>query len=185
MGQKTDQIFERGELFMEKGNHEQALRLFNQVLNREPNYQEALKNKVLIKIAEASGEDAKESIEFALSNTPEDNELQQIAGSFYINNNEMEKGENHLKKAIKLNPENVLALYGLGMLSANRHSDHQRAVRYFSNAIDGDPGFAKAFFGRGCSYLMQDKYDYARHDLLKARDLGHPKAADMLQNYFN
>jgi len=185
MGQKTDQIFERGKLFMEKGNHEQALRLFNQVLNREPQYRKALKNKVLIKIAEASEEEAKASIENALTNTPDDDELQQIAGSFYINNNEIEKGERHLTKAIELNPDNVLALYGLGIISANLHSDHQTAIRYFSEAINRDPNFAEAFFNRGCSYLMQDIYDSAHCDLLKARNLGHPKAADILQSHFN
>ena len=185
MGQKTDKIFERGKLFMEKGNHEQALRLFNQVLNREPKYREALKNKVLIKIAEESSGEVKDCIESALEKLPEDDELQQIAGSFYINDNKIEKGQEHLSRAIELNEGNALAHYGLGMILANRYSDHEQAIRHFSKAIDQNPDFAEAFFSRGCSYLMQDNMAEARLDLVAARELNHPKAAELLQTYFD
>ena len=109
MGQKTDQIFERGQSFLEKGNYEQALRLFNEVLNREPQYKEALKNKVLIKISEASKDEATKSLNFALDQLPQDDELQQIAGTFFINHQEFDKGLAHLRRSVQLTNKNALA----------------------------------------------------------------------------
>lgn len=185
MGQKTDQIFERGQLFLENGNYEQALRLFNQVLNREPKYKEALKNKVLIKIAEADKEEAEEALQFALNQLPEDDELQQIAGSFYINHKDVERGVTHLQRAIQMNEKNALAHYGLGIISANHQSDHRKAIDHFSKAIEQNPDFMEAFFNRGCSYLMADEWDQAKQDLNTARDLGHPDADDLLNKYFD
>lgn len=183
MGQKTDQIFERGQLFLEKGNYEQALRLFNQVLNREPKYKEALKNKVLIKIAEAPREEAKESLQFALNKFPEDDELHDIAGSFHINYKDFNTGVKHLKRSVQLNENNELAHYGLGIVSANHHSDHAQAIKHFSKAIEQNPEFAEAFFNRGCSHLMEDHVDKARQDLNTAKKLGHPDAEDILDKY--
>lgn len=185
MGQKTDQIFERGQLFLEDGNYEQALRLFNQVLNREPKYKRALKNKVLIKIAERDKEKAEESLQSALNKIPEDDELQQIAGSFYINNKELERGIDHLQHAIQLNDENALAHYGLGIISANHQSDHRKAIDHFSKAIEHSPNFTEAFFNRGCSYLIEDELDDAKQDLLKAQASGHPDADSVLDKFFD
>lgn len=185
MGHTTDQIFERGQLFLEKGNYEQALRLFNQVLNREPKYKEALKNKVLIKIAEAPREEAKENLQFALKQLPEDDELHEIAGSFHINHKNFNTGIKHLKRSVQLNGNNTLAHYGLGIVSANHHSDHTQAIEHFSKAIEQNAEFAEAFFNRGCSHLMEDHVDKARQDLNTAKELGHPDAEDILDKYFD
>lgn len=185
MGQKTDQIFERGRSFLKKGNYEQALRLFNQVLNREPKNKEALKNKVLIKISQAPREEAKKSLQLALKKLPEDDELHEIAGSFHINNKDVNTGIKHLKRSIQLNGNNELAHYGLGIISANHRSDHVRAIEHFSKAIKQNPEFTEAFFNRGCSYLMENQTDKARQDLTTARELGHPDAEDILDKYFN
>ncbi|SMO40068.1 tetratricopeptide repeat protein [Fodinibius sediminis] len=184
MGQRTDQMFERGQLFLNNGNYEQALRLFNQVLNREPTHKGALKNKVLIQIAERETDKARESIEFALSENPKDDELQEIAGSFYINNNDIESGVAHLNRAVELNDGNVLAHYGLGIVTANQYEDHQQAVFHFSKAIEQDPEFADAFFNRGCSYLIEKQMKQARKDFVRARELGHEEAQDLLDSYF-
>lgn len=185
MGQKTDQIFERGQRFLEKGNYEQALRLFNQVLNREPKYKEALKNKVLIKISEAPREKAKESLQMALKKLPEDDELHEIAGSFHINNKDINTGVKHLQRSLQLNGKNTLAHYGLGIVSANHRSDHLRAIEHFSKAIEQNPEFTEAFFNRGCSYLMDDQTDKARQDLITAKELGHPDAEGILDKYID
>ena len=184
MGQKTDQIFERGQSFLEKGNYEQALRLFNEVLNREPTYKEALKNKVLIKISEASKDEAITSLDFALDQLPEDDELQQIAGSFFINHQEFKRGLAHLHKSIQLNDKNALAHYGLGIVRANQQSDHKKAIEHFDKAIEQNPEFMEAFFNRGCSYLIEGESDNAKRDLIAAQKLGHPDVDELLEKYF-
>ena len=184
MGQKTDQIFERGQSFLEKGNYEQALRLFNEVLNREPQYKEALKNKVLIKISEASKDEATKSLNFALDQLPQDDELQQIAGTFFINHQEFDKGLAHLRRSVQLNNKNALAHYGLGIVRANQQSDHQKAIEHFNKAIEVNPEFTEAFFNRGCSHLIVEQHEEAKRDLTAAKELGHPDVDELLEKYF-
>lgn len=185
MGQKTDQLLERGQSFLEKGNYEQALRLFNQVLNREPKNRDALKNKVLINISRAPAEEAKKSLEFALEQLPEDDELHEIAGAYHINNDEINTGVKHLKRSVQLNENNALAHYGLGIISANQYSDHKKAIEHFTKAIEQNPDFSEAFFNRGCSYLMMDEMKEAQKDLNSAKKLGHADAGDILAQYFS
>ncbi len=184
MGQRTERIYDRGVSFLRNKNYEQALRLFNQVLNREPGHKKALKNKLIIKIDQDKSQEAEEFLEFALKQVPDDSELQQIAGSYYMSLNKAETAEKHFKKSIALNNKNALAYYGLGLIAANQHSDHEEAIRCFSHAIQLDDNFANAHFNRGCSYMLQDKMGNAREDFLRAKELEHPEADHFLQQYF-
>src|SRR5699024_870169 len=183
MGQKTDGIFARGTLFMEKGNYEQALRLFNQVLNREPAYNEALKNKVLIYIDKKDKDSIQEVLESALSIIPQDDELKYIAGSYYVNIKSFKKGKKHLQKSVSINSENTMAQYSLGLVSANQDRNYKKAIAYFSKAIEQDPNFSKAHFSRGCSYLMIGETDLACKDLKEAHKLGHPDSQNIMAEY--
>lgn len=184
MGQRTERIYNRGESFLRKKNYEQALRLFNQVLNREPGHKKALKNKVIIKIDQDKNQEAEEFLEFALKQVPDDSELQQIAGSYYMSLNKADTAEKHFKKSIVLDDKNALAHYGLGLIAANQHSDHEESIRCFSHAIQLENNFANAHFNRGCSYMLQDQMVKAREDFLKAKELEHPEADHFLQQYF-
>lgn len=184
MGQRTERIYNRGESFLQKKNYEQALRLFNQVLNREPGHKRALKNKLIIKIDQNQNQETEEFLEFALKQIPEDSELQQIAGSYYMSLNKAETAEKHFNKSISLDNKNTLAYYGLGLIAANQHSDHEEAIRCFSQAIQLDENFANAHFNRGCSYMLRDQMDQAREDFFKAKELEHPEADEFLKQYF-
>lgn len=184
MGQRTERIYNRGESFLRKKNYEQALRLFNQVLNREPGHKKALKNKLIIKIDQEKNQETEEFLEFALKQIPEDSELHQIAGSYYMSLNKAERAEKHFKKSVALDDNNALAHYGLGLIAANQHSNHEEAIDCFSRAIQLDQDFANAHFNRGCSYMLREQMDYAREDFLRAKKLDHPEAGHFLKQYF-
>ncbi len=153
-------------------------------LTENPQYKEALKNKVLIKISEASKDEATKSLNFALDQLPQDDELQQIAGTFFINHQEFEKGLAHLRRSVQLNNKNALAHYGLGIVRANQQSDHQKAIEHFNKAIEVNPEFTEAFFNRGCSHLIVEQHEEAKRDLTAAKELGHPDVDELLEKYF-
>ncbi len=183
MGQKTKELFERAKNNFRENNHENALRLFNEILNREPKHLKALRNKALLKILTAEKKEAEEFLIFAIKQQPKDDQLHQILGTFYYNNDEPVKALTQLKKAVKLNPKNAVAHKGLGMLYAHSHGKHKTAIKHFSKAIVKDAP-ADVYFNRGCSYMILQNMEKAEDDLRKAVDLDHPQAKEMLENYF-
>lgn len=184
MGQKTEKLFERAKNNFRENDHENALRLFNEVLNREPSHLKALRNKGLLKILTAEKKEAEEFLLFAIKQQPEDDQLHQMLGTFYYNNDEPVKALAQLKKAVKLNPKNTVAHKGLGMLYAHSHGEHKAAIKHFSKAIGKDDAPAEVYFNRGCSYMILQNMEKAEDDLRKAVDLDHPQAKEMLKNYF-
>lgn len=184
MGQKTENILERAKVNLEKDNHENALRLLNEVLNREPSHREALRNKSLIKVLNASKQEAEEFLLFAIEQQPEDDQLYQILGTFYHNNDAPSKALAQLTKAIEINDSNFLALKGLGTLYAQYYNEHEKAVSYFSKALELNKNAADVYFNRGCSHMVLKNFEKAEKDLRRSSDLGNTKASEMVEKYF-
>lgn len=184
MGQKTDKLFERAKVNLEENNHENALRLFNQVLNREPGHKKALRHKGLIKVLKSSFEEAEEFLLFAIKQQPKDDQLHQMLGTLYHNNDRLKKALTHFKKAVKFNDENSVAHQGLGLLYAHFLGEHKQAITHFSKAIKIDGDNADIFFNRACSYMILEKMKEAEEDFQKASNMDHAKSREMLKKYF-
>lgn len=184
MGRKTEKICDRAEKYLDNGNREQALRLFNQVLNREPSHARALQNKALIKIKEDNATDIKKFLLFAVEQQPEDDILRQILGNFYHQQDEYEKALKQLKKAIALNNDNASAHTSIGIISAQHLDDHEKAITHFSKSIALTKDNAATYFNRGCSYLILNQFEQAEKDLRKADEMGYDKAQQMVSQYF-
>lgn len=184
MGQKTERILDRARINMEENNHKNALRLFNEVLNQEPGHLQALRSKALIKISSGEADEAEEFLLFAIKQQPQDDQLYQMLGTFYLNNNSPNKALTQLERATKINSANSIAHHGLGLLYAQVQGEHKKAISHFSKAIESSEASPDAFFNRGCSYMILQSMDKAEADLRKAVELGHPKAEEMLKKYF-
>lgn len=184
MSQKTDKIFKRAKVNMERENHENALRLLNEVLNREPSHKEALRNKALIKILKSDEKDTEEFLFFAIDQQPGDDQLYQMLGTFYHNNDKPKKALDQLKKAVDLNSSNAIAHQGLGMLYAQVFGKHEKAIAHFSKTLDLGKKNRDLYFSRGCSYMLLEQMEKAKQDLCKASEMGHEKAREMIEKYF-
>lgn len=184
MGQKTDKILKRAKVNLKDENHENALRLLNEVLNREPRNKEALRSKALIKILNGTPKEAEGFLLFAIEQQPEDDQLYQMLGTFYHNNENHKKALEFLRKAVAFNEENAMAHQGLGMLYARIFGEHEKAAAHFTKTIELGKESKEIYFSRGCSYMLIDEMGKAEQDLLKAYDRGHEKANEMLKKYF-
>src|SRR6056297_116848 len=157
MGQKTEKLFDRAQTNLQEENHENALRLFNEVLNREPSHKKALRSKALIKILDGRKKEAEKFLLFAIEQQPEDDQLYQMLGTLYHNNEKPKKALAQFKKAVDINNGNALALKGLGVLYAQAFGDAEEAVMHFSQAIEHSKPQADLFFNRGCSYMILEE----------------------------
>lgn len=184
MGQKTDKIFERAKVNLEREDHENALRLLNEVLNREPTHKEALRNKALIKILKSNEKETEEFLLFAIDQQPRDDQLHHMLGTFYHNHDKPKQALDQFKKAVDLNSSNAIAHQGLGMLYAQVYGKHEKAITHFSKTIELGKNNGDIFFNRGCSYMLLEQMEKAEVDLRKASEMGHEKAMEMIEKYF-
>ena len=185
MSQKTEKIFERAKVNLEEENHENALRLLNEVLNREPSHKKALRNKGLIKILKDSVEEAEEFLLFAIEQQPQDDQLYQMLGTLYHNHEQPIKALAQFKKAVEINSANTIAQQGLGMIYAHIFGEHEQAITHFTNAIEANSNKADVFFNRGCSYMITEEESKAEDDFRKADEMGHKKSGEMIKKYFS
>lgn len=183
MGQRTENIFKRGEAFLHDNDLEQALRLFNQVLNREPTHRPALRNKCLIKVMK-NADDAEEVLLFAIKQHPEDDQLHQMLGSFYQKNKEPEKAMEAFEKAVSIDENNALAHFGIAMINAQSLEDHEQAIKHYLTAEKAGMDSADLYFNRGCSYMILGESQKAKSDFEKAKNFGHEEAEKFLKSYF-
>ena len=184
MGQKTEKIYNRAKENLEKQNHEHALRLFNEVLNREPGHPQALRNKALIKVMNEDDEEAEKFLLFAIDQQPGDDQLYQLLGTLYHNSGKPQKALAQFKKALDVNADNTIAQQGAGMVYAQMLGEHEQAIIHFTKALEDNPQNVELLFNRGCSYMISEHMDKAEQDLQKAAELNHEKASEMLEKYF-
>lgn len=185
MAQKTEKLFELAKKNLDNKNHDHALRLLNEVLNREPSHPKALRNKGLIKMLQADPRDAEKFLLFAIDQQPEDDQLYQLLGTLYHNNEKPQKALVQYRKALKLNNENDLSHQGIAMVYANLLGEHEKALPHFTKALEKNSENADLYFNRGCSYMITHDMKNAEEDLDKAAKLDHKKAKELLDKYFN
>lgn len=185
MEQQTERILDRAIANLEDENHENALRLFNEILNREPRHLQALRSKALIKVTSGKKKDeAEDFLLFAIQQQPQDDQLHQMLGTFYLNNSYYEKAFAPLKRAINIEPSNKMAHYGLGLLYGPFRGDHQKAVWHFTRAIEAPDASAEVYYNRACSFMVLQQMGKAEKDLRKAAALDHAEAKKMIKKYF-
>lgn len=180
---KTERLLEQAVGHLKGKDFDNALRLFNQVLNREPGNREALKQKALIIMQ--TGE-LKEVLNFLHSAVERcrDDELYEMLGTVYLKENEPEEALPYLLRSIEINEGNAEAHYSLGFLYSHHRNDHTNAVNHFTQSVENKPDYSDAWFNRGCSYMILHRMKEAKKDLKKAKEQGHDKAGEMLEEYF-
>lgn len=184
MMSKTKQLLEQAKGHLNRKDFDNSLRLFNQVLNREPANREALRYKATIIL---KTEDKEKAIKFLHSAVERctDDELYQMLGTLYLKQEQSTEGLPYLLRSIEINKDNTEAHHSLGILYAYHHEDHKNAVKHFTKAINITSDNADAYFNRGCSHMILHNMKEAKQDLLKAKNKGHGKAEEMLTKYFS
>ena len=68
------------------------------------------------------------------------------------------------ERILKNNPNHTFSLYNLGAIEFGINKNPQKAVEYFTNAINSDPKYTQAYFARGVCYQELKDNDNARAD---------------------
>jgi tetratricopeptide (TPR) repeat protein len=103
---------------------------------------------------------------------PDEPELHEAFGEFYLDNHHDEEAEAELQKALSLDPSRTKALYLLGRLYVlNR--ENEKALPYLERALRLQPNLNEASGLLGTAYVRMGRYEDAIPKLEKAAALDH------------
>jgi tetratricopeptide (TPR) repeat protein len=108
----------------------------------------------------------------ALQLQPDEPELHEALGEFYLNNHGDEDAISELQKALSLDPSRTHALYLLGRLYVQQR-ENEKALPYLERALHLQPNFAEASGYLGTAYVRMGQFANAIPKLEKATSLDH------------
>jgi tetratricopeptide (TPR) repeat protein len=117
-------------------------------------------------------DDAIKEYQVALRLRPDEAELHEALGEFYLDNHSDAEAQVELEKAVKLDPSRTKALYLLGRLYVLDRED-EKAVRYLQRALQLQPNLNEASGLLGTAYVRMGQFADAVPKLEKAAPLDH------------
>jgi len=117
-------------------------------------------------------DDAIKEYKAALQLRPEEAELHEALGEFYLDNHSDEEAQRELEKAVALDPSRTKALYLLGRLYV-LDRENEKAVPYLQRALRLQPNLNEASGLLGTAYVRMGKFADAVPKLEKAAPLDH------------
>ena len=171
-----------GLLATRDGKTDDAIPLFQQALELNPNHLVALENLGNAYRQQRRWNEAREVLQRAVAVGAEDPEANYSLGMVFAQLDDVQQASDYLQRALKLRPDYPEALNNMGVLylRTNRPDD---AVASFEQCIKVAPAFDQAYLNLARVYAIEDAPDKARAvltELLKQHP-GHPQAQALLQ----
>ena len=117
-------------------------------------------------------DDAIKEYEAALQLRPDEAELHEAMGEFYLDNRSDEDAQKELEKAVALDPSRTKTLYLLGRLYV-LDNQNEKAVPFLERALQLQPNLNEASGLLGTAYIRMGKFADAVPSLEKAAPLDH------------
>jgi Tfp pilus assembly protein PilF len=108
----------------------------------------------------------------ALQLRPNESELHEALGQFYLDNHNNEEAQAELEKALTLDPSRTHALYLLGRLYVQKR-ENEKAVSYLQRALRLQPDLGEASSLLGTAYVRLGQFANAIPKLEKAAPRDH------------
>ncbi len=140
-------LFMKGFIYKEKGDTVSAVKLFNRVCDKFPDYAPAFEELGVL-YATRNNPMAIEYLSTALRLEPSNTNAMYALALFYQNRQEMENAESLYHQILDLNSASADAWHNLGWIELTYYSDYQRAVEYFDKALEADPNYSQAIANR-------------------------------------
>ena len=175
----------RGLYFQRIGNHRQALIEFQSAAKLDPG-----NPAWYVSIGDEFSQLgdlilALQAYQYATTLAPEDASYWRLLADFCARNNAniRDVGLPAAQKAVKLTPDDPLALDTLGWVLVI-DGRYYEAERFLFQALDKDPKLASAHYHLALLYLQKEDRVAAYDHLIQARDLGSAQADELLRQYF-
>ncbi len=167
---EENDMFQHGETFFEidnllleasktaeLGEHEIALKLYDEIIEISPDNVEALIGIGNCYMRLQLPDKAETFFELACLKEPENSKAWLSLGLLSLHKNDIKKADISFNKSLENNPDNYKALCGLGMLRMNR-DDLDGAVDYFCQSLDANSA---------CKFLLEISYKLEKFEKIE------------------
>jgi tetratricopeptide (TPR) repeat protein len=167
------QLLEQGGLHQANGNLEQAAVCYREVLEKHPNQPDALHLLGTVALGIGDPDVAIGLFNRALHQRSKDLGLRLNLANAFLRKDEPANAEIHLRKALKISPDNPSALSFLANCTAQK-GDAETARQMYEDLLRRDPDFQQATFGYAHLCLTLGDLDTAAALYGKALTWGEP-----------
>jgi len=156
-----------GNFFRAQGKDEEALKYYEQALDRDPKYFEPLTGLASILMHQGQQAKALARVQAQASKVPNNDAIYGLLGGLQVANKDLAAAESSLQKAVHLNPANLDALILLSKVEMARgEGDQALATAYRS--IDDNPKNVTAYFFAGTMEELRGRPQKAEEVYRKA-----------------
>jgi tetratricopeptide (TPR) repeat protein len=93
-------------------------------------------------------------------------------GIIYAKKHLHQQAESFFLQALKMNPENARALYGMGLIDGDR-KNYKDAIEYLEKAVASDSSFAAAHYTLAVNYYFEKEFTKAWLHVRQAKKFGY------------
>jgi tetratricopeptide (TPR) repeat protein len=153
-------LFEQAQLAQQTGQTQQAQRLYEQLLQLNPEHVEAMHLLGLLLAQQGRLSETLTWFERAVRIEPENVAIQTNLGNVYKQLGDLSKALMHYEHAIALNPQAIDAHVNRSAVMQEL-GRHEEAIASCNLALDANPKSVAAHFNKGNSYLAMKHFDQA------------------------
>lgn len=130
-----DDLMIKAESHMERGEYQEARKIYNNILSRDPNNAKAYNKLGVILAREGNAEEAKTHFIKALKLNPRMSSAASNLGNVYFEAQDLEKAKEYYEKAIALDPENPIPYNNLAVIY-KRSKDIDKYVKFYKKSVE-------------------------------------------------
>lgn len=164
-----DQLLHKGNVYLQRGNHQLASLHYRKALEKQPKSIEPTVGLSKINLSEGKVEEAARLLETALESTPDNVSALLLLGVAKRQQGDLDASLARLTKAYELHPQDPAVLTELAI--TNDHIGQERltyAEPFYRKVTQLQPNSAAAHNNLGFNYLLQGRHQDAINSLTKA-----------------
>jgi tetratricopeptide (TPR) repeat protein len=183
---KTDELepkayFLRGVVFLENKDTLRSIRNFQKAIDVDQDYFDAHLQLGLL----YAGKKNKLAVDYfnnALNMKPDDIDVSYYLALYYQETGSYEQAIKIYEGMLLKDPKFYIAPYNIGYIHLVYLKDFDKAIEYFTKAIELKPEYTDAYYNRGFAYELKKDVENSRKDYKKALELtpNYEKAIDGL-----
>ena len=154
------QVFSLAVQHHQKGNFQDAERLYKKILQVNPDHFQSIGNIGVLAKQFKKYDVAKQLLLKALQINPQFSEAYYNLGTLYEELKDYQKAVTAYQKALQINPQNTEAHINLGNVYEVL-GDHKKAISCYQKALQINPQFAEAHYNLGVVYKESEDYQKA------------------------
>jgi tetratricopeptide (TPR) repeat protein len=161
---EQDPRLTEGVQLFQQGRFEEAMTLFQKVIEKDPDNVDAHYNLALSLLRSGKQDEAIFFLEKIKEMKPDMMEIYLALGECYFNKDENDKAVSYFEKALEIEPNNAEVYYNLGIIHyKNDRTDD--AVKNFITSKGLDPDYAPTYYQLGLAYIKNGERDKAIQNL--------------------